>query len=373
MKSKIYNANFVYFISMILFVLVRILAQVGALSFMGDYANFVINLIIQVGIVLLLPLFLFSILNKQKVGKTLLDCSYNKIGAKEIFAAIGLGFVVYFLNIFITLFFNFILSLCGYSVVSSSTSTSAPTIGSLFLSLFLTAVLPAFCEEFLHRGLLLSAYKELGFKKAVMYSSLLFGLLHLNIDQFFFATFAGAVLATATLFSRSIFPAMIIHFINNGINVYLSYASAKGLPSYKFWSSILSTVFGGNIITTFIMVLIIVPLLIFLLVYLLKILLKTNTQKSIGGFVNKLTITEMRREALGDIANESLSNSERNFLDMINGKIPYAPTKLEIPYEILGFYMAPVKKQTWLEKSFLIASLILGSVITLFTFIWGIL
>ena len=105
MKSKIYNANFVYFISMILFVLVRILAQVGALSFMGDYANFVINLIIQVGIVLLLPLFLFSILNKQKVGKTLLDCSYNKIGAKEIFAAIGLGFVVYFLNIFITLFF----------------------------------------------------------------------------------------------------------------------------------------------------------------------------------------------------------------------------------------------------------------------------
>lgn len=374
MKSKFFNVNFVYFLTAVLFCLIRILSLVGAFNFMGVFGNYVVNLVIQIGIIFLLPLFLFSYLNKQKVKTTFKQCSYNKISGKEILISIALGLLVFLLNVIISPIIMLILSMIGYSpATTSSVSSGGFSVLSLFLSLFMTAFLPAVCEEFLHRGLLLSSYKQLGFKKAVIYSSLLFGLLHMNIEQFFLASIIGCLLATTTLFSKSIIPAMIIHFMNNGINVYLSFAKANNLPSYGLYNNFVELMFGGNIFTMLIFVLILLPLIVFLIGLLLKSLLKTNAQKSLGGFINKLTISEMRRETLGEIANENNNKSETEFLEMLNGKRPLSPTKIEIPYEILGFYMQPVAKQTSLEKTFLIASLILGSVITFFTLIWGII
>ena len=49
--------------------------------------------------------------------------------------------------------------------------------------MFLVAVLPAIGEEFLHRGIVLQGIKHMGFKKAIVLSSLLFGLVHFNIQQ----------------------------------------------------------------------------------------------------------------------------------------------------------------------------------------------
>ena len=114
------------------------------------------------------------------------------------------------------------------------------------------------------------------------------------------------------------------------------------------------------------------PLLVLALLALLKALLKINTQKSIGNFVNLIAISEMRKETLGDIADQKLyGKNEIEFMEMLRGKRNPENTKIEIPYEILGFYMMPVKKQTMKEKTFLISSLILGTLITFFTLVWG--
>ena len=372
MKSKIFNTNLVYFISMTLFVLVRILTLLGVFNFFGDYASYILNIIIQVGIIFLLPLFLLTKLNKQKAKSLFKEYSFNKISAKEVVISILIGLIVFILNIFFSVFINYILALIGYNQGTSVSSGGSASILSLILSLIMTAVLPAFCEEFLHRGVLVSSYKKLGFKNAILISSLLFGLLHMNIEQFLFATMVGLILGSVTLFSRSIVPAMIIHFMNNGINVYLGFAKANNMPSYQLYNKFISIFFGGNLITSVLLVALLIPLLILALLALLKTLLKINTQKSIGSFVNLIALNEMRRETLGDIANQqAYGKNEIEFMEMMKGNRNPENTKIEIPYEVLGFYMLPVKKQTFREKTFLISSLILGSLVTFFTLIWG--
>ena len=85
-------------------------------------------------------------------------------------------------------------------------------------------MLPAFCEEFMHRGIVLQGIKHIGFKKAIVISALLFGLLHFNINQVAYAFVIGLILGFVAVVSKNIYPAMIIHFTNNFISVYLDFA-----------------------------------------------------------------------------------------------------------------------------------------------------
>ena len=96
-----------------------------------------------------------------------------------------------------------------------STKTSFWTF---LLSMLTVAVMPAMFEEFSHRGMLLSGFSKISSMKAVVLSGLLFGLMHLNINQFFYAFVVGMLLATVALITRSIWPSVIIHFINNGFS-----------------------------------------------------------------------------------------------------------------------------------------------------------
>ena len=97
------------------------------------------------------------------------------------------------------------------------------------------AVLPGIFEEIVHRGILLKGYtKEIGVKRALIYSSILFGLMHLNVGQVFYATIMGLLIGITVIVSGSIFPAMIVHFVNNAINIYLVYAAHNQLVGYNF-------------------------------------------------------------------------------------------------------------------------------------------
>lgn len=373
-RSDIFNVNLTYFIMTLLFVGIRILSSSGVLNSMGETASYILNAVIQIVIMLLFPLVMISLLRKRKIGQTLEDCSLKTISFKEVLISIAIGIVVFILNIILSTIISFIFSLIGYSSGSSgSVVYTEPTVTNLILSLLMTAVLPAFCEEFAHRGMLLSGYKVLGFKKAVLYSALLFGLIHLNINQFFFATLVGVVLATVTLFSRSIIPAMIIHFMNNGISVYLEFSMAKKLPLGIFYSNTLNALFSSNILLTFLFMLVFIPTLIYLLLILIKQFLKINAQKSLQNYMNKMAINELRKETLGDIAQDE-SPELIQFNEALKNK-PFLPTtmKIEIPYEILGFYMNPAMKASQTDNVFLYATIVLGSLITLFTFIWGII
>ena len=77
------------------------------------------------------------------------------------------------------------------------------------------AVLPALCEEFVYRGILCHEYEKGGVTRAVLISSLFFSLLHFNLQNFPVYFFAGVILALTLYATRSIFGAIIAHFLYN--------------------------------------------------------------------------------------------------------------------------------------------------------------
>lgn len=77
------------------------------------------------------------------------------------------------------------------------------------------AVLPAICEEFIYRGILCLEYERGGVMRAVVFSSLFFGMLHFDLVNLPVYVFAGVILAMTLYATRSLLGAMIVHFLYN--------------------------------------------------------------------------------------------------------------------------------------------------------------
>lgn len=82
------------------------------------------------------------------------------------------------------------------------------------------AGLPAVCEEFVFRGLLISEYEKRSTAAAVLLSSLFFALLHFDIARFPVYFFAGVVLALTLYATRSLVAATVLHFCHNMIGIF---------------------------------------------------------------------------------------------------------------------------------------------------------
>ncbi|CZE47219.1 type II CAAX endopeptidase family protein [Campylobacter geochelonis] len=98
-----------------------------------------------------------------------------------------------------------------------STSLSSDELEPFWIGVLNIALMPAICEEILFRGAILSYQKQVmkSTLAIVALNGFLFALFHLNIEQFFYTFFMGAVFAYMSLVSRSIYPAMITHFLSN--------------------------------------------------------------------------------------------------------------------------------------------------------------
>ncbi len=95
--------------------------------------------------------------------------------------------------------------------------------GSLLLTILVGALIPAVCEELLVRGILQYEFsKYAGGFGGVLFSALAFTLLHFDIQFFGVYFVAGVVLGTVVHVTKSVFPAIIIHFLNNTFSIVLS-------------------------------------------------------------------------------------------------------------------------------------------------------
>jgi sodium transport system permease protein len=82
------------------------------------------------------------------------------------------------------------------------------------------AAAPAFCEEVVFRGFILSGFGRHGrVVLAIGLSSIAFGLMHMIPEQVFNATLMGLVLGALAVRSRSLLPCIVFHFANNTLGV----------------------------------------------------------------------------------------------------------------------------------------------------------
>lgn len=94
--------------------------------------------------------------------------------------------------------------------------------------LFLMAFLPAVCEEVMFRGYILTAMKQkMTLWGAIVLVSLLFGMSHLSLIKLLPTMLLGIALAYAVEQSESIVSSALMHFLNNGLSVFVLYYGAE--------------------------------------------------------------------------------------------------------------------------------------------------
>ncbi len=117
-----------------------------------------------------------------------------------------------------------------------STKPYAENLLSLspLLALLLLALIPGVCEELLFRGLLLSGLRSAVRRwPAIIAVGLTFAVYHYLIQRFVVTLSLGMLLAYLCWQSRSIFPAMIVHIMHNGMQLLLALpASEKAVKGF---------------------------------------------------------------------------------------------------------------------------------------------
>lgn len=364
MKQKtLLLTNIVYFIILCLFIGVRILSASVDFGLDDTWQDIIYTAIIQVGILFLLPLFAYKGVKRKTFKQTFIDTKVKPVNPKIIILAIIIGVAAFFLNLAVSSFFSGIIGLFGYETVPGYSGSSMTRL-QFIISIFTVALLPAICEEFTHRGFLMSGYSSLGLKRAVVFSSVMFGLMHLNINQVFYAIILGFLMAITVIMSGSIIPSIIIHFINNLINVYLQYAQANGLWGHNFLSGI-DAYFNslGPIAAFLVSFLALVLVLVVILILFIMLLKETRIKK-----INKLY--KDLGEATG--AEPNLQGDYVSDLAEINRML--AEYKIQRPTDLV-FTSAESRfnKPNAVNNVIFYSTLFLGIVVTIFTFVWGIL
>lgn len=345
MKNKnVFKINLVYFVAIFLVATIFLLGYIGILK--NDIlTSFLIQIVVMFGI----PLLLYSLLNKKKPKETLTDCGFRKISLRMISLAILLGIVLYFINSFVADAFYSIISLFGYEQPPTTSTPQTLNYEFLLKEFVLSCLLPGFCEEFLHRGIMLCANKKhSNTKTCLIVSSLLFGLTHLNIRQFFYASILGLLMGLVTLASNSIFPAMIIHFMNNFLSNYFFYGNRLNWPLAKFVGYV-ETLFMQNIFVYIISSVTSVIFLFMLYFYLLRQILKERAQSEV-----RIVVKELQMEKLSLIQAQIRFNEINEMI-----KNPALQKKNT--------------KHSLFDNMFLISSFILGILVTISSYIWGII
>ena len=101
------------------------------------------------------------------------------------------------------------------------------TIGDLFFVLAIVAFLTAIAEEFMFRGCLQTIFVKWtkNHHAAVWITAILFSAFHMEFFGFLPRVLLGALFGYFVVYSGSIWPAVVGHFVNNGTDVVITYLS----------------------------------------------------------------------------------------------------------------------------------------------------
>ena len=374
-KVNLYT-NLIYFIVVVGLCVLRICSGFGLFAFMGKAGSYVFSVVTQVGLCFFLPLIMLKCLTKAPNREVFRFCSYKKTSSKIIVASFVLGFVVFFLNIYFSTFFNSFISLFGYK--HGAASEIPGTWWGLLLGVICTAVLPAICEETLHRGLVLNGNSFFGLRKSIVITSVLFGLLHMNIEQCGYAILIGLLLGHICCGCGSIWPSIIVHFMNNFLSVFLSWSRSMG------WSV-------GNIFGLFSKFMQSNPLIGFVVFFLLLVLLMYAVHLLVG-YMFRETFTNSFVKKQKQMASIALRESFFHEIDSIkkdnaNGeddeilRINASDFQAFVNQNLANIFKEAKaieekdKKFKMLPnaKVFYWGSIALGAIMTLLSFIWGLL
>lgn len=118
-----------------------------------------------------------------------------------------------------------IISLCNYVSLFFTQNVIDNTMEELLgqyptiVCVIAVALVPCVVEEIIFRGVLYSTYKQCGVGKAAIFTAILFGLFHMNLNQMSYTVVMGIVLVILNEITGSILSSMLMHFLINATSI----------------------------------------------------------------------------------------------------------------------------------------------------------
>ncbi|MGG7179444.1 CPBP family intramembrane glutamic endopeptidase [Clostridium paraputrificum] len=209
--KKVFKAN-IYFLAIIILEIIMpfILAPIYKAVGLSDVR---VMLFANHTVIFLLPAIIYIIITKSNIKETF---RLNRLHFKDILLIIVISLISYpLMGCFSAITSLFFENNIGNFIGSIS---STPYI----VLLLLIAVMPAITEEVTLRGIVLSGYNNQSKFKAALMTGILFGIFHLDGQQFLYAAVLGFILAYIVRVTNSIFSSMLMHFIINGTSITIS-------------------------------------------------------------------------------------------------------------------------------------------------------
>lgn len=163
------------------------------------------------------------------------NISFKKIDYKKVLLVILIGVVALFGFTCLSDLVTHVLNLIGYNVSESNVSTYGITnVGMLIVAIIVMAILPAICEEFAMRGVILGGFASKKRNSAILISSVMFMLMHLSLEQTIYQFVLGVVLSVIVWYSGNILYSIILHLFNNSLVLILNFAVPTKIIANNF-------------------------------------------------------------------------------------------------------------------------------------------
>ena len=104
-----------------------------------------------------------------------------------------------------------------YSAVAASSMSSVSDVIYVIVAL---AIVPAICQEFAFRSILLTEYREYGALCAVVITALASSMLQFDLPYFFLYFYNAAIYAFAVYITKSSLSALLLHLCYNTLNLF---------------------------------------------------------------------------------------------------------------------------------------------------------
>ena len=206
--KKVSRAN-TYFL---IIILLQLFLPVHLIFKWFNITDIKLMLLISHVITFIFPAIIYLIITKQSIKDVL---KLNKLYFKDSLLIILLAFVCQPIMTFFSLISQFFFENEIGNFVTGI--VDSPYI----ILILLISVLPAITEEITIRGVVLSGYEDKNIYLACSITGLLFGIMHLDPQQFLYAAVLGFVLALVVRITNSIFASALIHSLINGTSITL--------------------------------------------------------------------------------------------------------------------------------------------------------
>ncbi|MBU3135193.1 CPBP family intramembrane metalloprotease [Clostridium gasigenes] len=196
-------------------------------------------------------ILIFMLIYKLRKKKLSEELRFKKTKASNYWVALLLGVSVYLFNIgFISLLSKAGLFKGSFYALEKNMSFIGES--NIFLTILVVGIVAPFAEELLFRGIIYKTLsKSMSIPAVIIIQGVLFGVYHMILVQAIYATLLGILFGYVTYKTKSLWPAIIMHMVNNTVSTIASLILGESLETVFSLIIVLSLGFAITAVGTF--------------------------------------------------------------------------------------------------------------------------